>query len=108
MKNLPKGMSVVASGHTAGDLDRQIYEANAFIDEGIDAYVFIANRFAAQDEDDSVFLRNFDKAVSSIPEIGSAYMNALSLQAPYEARDSARMRPRRQTQIPQGYLLPHR
>ena len=70
MKNLPKGMSVVASGHTAGDLDRQIYEANAFIDEGIDAYVFIANRFAAQDEDDSVFLRNFDKAVSSIPEIG--------------------------------------
>lgn len=70
MKNLPKGMSVVASGHTADDLDRQIYEANAFIDEGIDAYVFIANRFAAQDEDDSVFLRNFDKAVSSIPEIG--------------------------------------
>lgn len=70
MKNLPKGMSVVASGHTAADLDRQIYEANAFIDEGIDAYVFIANRFAAQDEDDSVFLRNFDKAVSSIPEIG--------------------------------------
>lgn len=70
MKNLPKGMSVVASGHTADDLDRQIYEANAFIDEGIDAYVFIANRFAAQDEDDSVFLRSFDKAVSSIPEIG--------------------------------------
>lgn len=70
MKNLPKGMSVVASGHTADDLDRQIYEANAFIDEGIDAYVFIANRFAAHDDDDSVFLRNFDKAVSSIPEIG--------------------------------------
>lgn len=70
MKNLPKGMSVVASGHTADDLDRQIYEANAFIDKGIDAYVFIANRFASQDEDDSVFLRNFDKAVSSIPEIG--------------------------------------
>lgn len=70
MKNLPKGMSVVASGHTADDLDRQIYEANAFIDEGIDAYVFIANRFAAQEDDDSVFLRNFDKAVSSIPEIG--------------------------------------
>ena len=70
MKNLPKGMSVVASGHTADDLDRQIYEANAFIDEGVDAYVFIANRFAAQDEDDSVFLRNFDKAVSSILEIG--------------------------------------
>lgn len=70
MKNAPKGMSVVASGHTADDLDRQIYEANAFIDEGIDAYVFIANRFAKQDEDDSVFLKNYEKAVSSIPEIG--------------------------------------
>ncbi len=70
MKNAPKGMSVVASGHTADDLDRQIYEANAFIAEGIDAYVFIANRFAKQDEDDSVFLRNYEKMVSSIPEIG--------------------------------------
>lgn len=70
MKNLPKGMSVVASGHTADSLDRQIYEANAFIDTGIDAYVFIANRFANEDEDDSVFLKNYEKAVSSIPEIG--------------------------------------
>ncbi len=70
MKNAPKGMSIIASGHTADDLDRQIYEANAFIDEGIDAYVFIANRFAKQDEDDSVFLRNYEKMVSSIPEIG--------------------------------------
>ncbi len=41
MKNKPEGMSVVASGHTADDLDTQIYEANAFINEGIDAYVFI-------------------------------------------------------------------
>lgn len=70
MKNLPKGMSVVASGHTADSLNRQIYEANAFINEGIDAYVFIANRFATQDEDDSVFLANYEKAVNSIPEIG--------------------------------------
>ena len=70
MKHLPKGMSVVASGHTADELDRQIYEANAFINEGIDAYVFIANRLAKQDEDDSVFLRNYEKMVSSIPEIG--------------------------------------
>lgn len=69
MKHLPKGMSVVASGHTADDIDRQIYEANAFIAEGIDAYVFIANRFAKQDEDDSVFLKNYNKMVSSIPEI---------------------------------------
>lgn len=70
MKNKPADMTVVASGHTADDLETQIYEANAFINEGIDAYVFIANRFAKQDEDDSVFLRNYEKMVSSIPEIG--------------------------------------
>lgn len=70
IKNLPKGMSIVASGHTADDLDTQIYEANAFIDQGIDAYVFIANRFAKQVEGDDVFLANYEKMVSSIPEIG--------------------------------------
>lgn len=70
MKNKPSNMAVVASGHTADDIDTQIKEANAFIDTGIDAYVFIANRFAAQDEDDTVFLRNFEKAVKALPEIG--------------------------------------
>lgn len=70
LKNKPADMTVVASGHTADDLETQIYEANVFINEGIDAYVFIANRFAKQDEDDSVFLRNYEKMVSSIPEIG--------------------------------------
>ena len=70
MKNKPADMSVVASGHTADEFDRQIYEANAFITEGIDSYVFIANRLVKQDEDDSVFLKNYEKMVSSIPEIG--------------------------------------
>ena len=66
----PQGMTVVASGHTADDLDRQIYEANAFIDTGIDAYVFLSNRFAAPDESDDVLLKNLDYVVSRIPEIG--------------------------------------
>ncbi|MBR4766197.1 MAG: dihydrodipicolinate synthase family protein, partial [Clostridia bacterium] len=70
IKNAPEGMSIVASGHTAGDIDRQIYEANAFINEGIDAYVFIANRFADENEGRDVFLKNYKKVVSSIPEIG--------------------------------------
>lgn len=70
VKNMPKGMSLVASGHTADSLDRQIYEANAFIETGIDAYVFISNRFALSDEDDGVFLKNYETVVKSIPEIG--------------------------------------
>lgn len=70
MKNTPKNINVVASGHVADDLDRQIYEAKAFIDTGIDAYVYIANRFAKQDEDDSVFLKNFEKVTNALPEIG--------------------------------------
>lgn len=69
IKNAPKGISIVASGHTEDDLDTQIYQANKFIDEGIDAYVFISNRFAKADEDDSVFMKNIEYAVKNIPEI---------------------------------------
>ena len=70
MAHKPANMNVVASGHTADDLDRQIYEAKAFIDCGIDSYVFIANRFANADEGKDVFLKNYEKAVRALPEIG--------------------------------------
>ena len=66
----PKGMTVVASGHTAEDLDRQVYESNAFIDTGVDSYVFISNRFAKPDEDDDVLLKNLDYVLSKLPEYG--------------------------------------
>ncbi len=70
VKNAPKDMTIVASGHTADDLDTQIKEANQFIDVGIDGYVFISNRLAKADEDDSVFLKNMEYVVNNIPEIG--------------------------------------
>ncbi len=70
VKNAPAGMTIVASGHTADDLDTQIKEANKFIDVGIDGYVFISNRLAKADEDDSVFLKNMEYVVNNIPEIG--------------------------------------
>ena len=69
-ENKPKGMTVVASGHTADDLDRQVYESNAFIDTGVDSYVFISNRFAKPDEDDDVLLKNLDYVLSKLPEYG--------------------------------------
>ena len=70
VEHKPAGMTVVASGHTAEDLDRQVYEANAFIDTGIDAYVFISNRFVGPQDNDDVLLKNMDYVVSRIPDIG--------------------------------------
>ncbi len=70
VKNAPKNMTIVASGHTADDLETQIAEANKFIDVGIDGYVFISNRLANENEDDSVFLKNIEHVVNNIPEIG--------------------------------------
>ena len=70
VKNAPKNMTIVASGHTANDIETQVYEANKFIEVGIDGYVFISNRFAKADEDDDVLLKNVEYAVNNTPEIG--------------------------------------
>lgn len=69
MEHKPEGMSIVASGHTSDDLDTQIEEAKAFIATGIDAYVFISNRFAKADENDDVFWRNMEYVASQLPDI---------------------------------------
>ncbi len=69
MANKPEGMSIVASGHTNDDLEIQIEEAKAFIATGIDAYVFISNRFAKEDEDDDVLLKNMEYVASKLPDI---------------------------------------
>ncbi len=70
MKNRPKNMAVVASGHTADDLNTQIEEAKAFSSVGADAYVFISNRFAEKDESDDVLLENMFKAADALGGIG--------------------------------------
>lgn len=70
MSHKPDGMTIIASGHTADELDTQIYEANKFIECGIDAYVFIANRFAKADESDDVLLKNMEYVANDLPEIG--------------------------------------
>ncbi|MBR3955234.1 MAG: dihydrodipicolinate synthase family protein [Clostridia bacterium] len=69
MEHKPQGVNIVASGHTADDLDTQIEEAKHFIDCGIDAYVFISNRFAKADESDDVFMENMMKACDALPGI---------------------------------------
>lgn len=69
MANKPSGMHIVASGHVADDLETQIKEARAFIETGIDAYVFISNRFAKEDESDDVLFNNMKKVADALPEI---------------------------------------
>ena len=68
MAHAPKNLTVVASGHTADDLDTQIYEAQRFAELGAAGYVFIANRLAKQDESDDVFLKNVDRFLEALPE----------------------------------------
>lgn len=69
MKNKPKDINIVASGHTADDLGTQIEEAKHFVDCGIDAYVFISNRFAKPDENDDIFFQNMMRACDALPDI---------------------------------------
>ncbi len=69
MQNTPAGMTVVASGHTSDRFDVMLREAEAFIQTGIDAYVFIANRFAEQNESDAVFTERILSAAEALPGI---------------------------------------
>lgn len=68
MAHKPANTAIVASGHVSDDLDRQIYEAKAFTDTGIDAYVFISNRFASPSDSDDVLLKNIERAADALPE----------------------------------------
>lgn len=69
MKHRPDGMAVVASGHVADDLDTQIEEAKRIIDTGIDAYVYISNRFAKKEESDEVMIANMRRVTDALPDI---------------------------------------
>ncbi|MCR5690196.1 MAG: dihydrodipicolinate synthase family protein [Clostridiales bacterium] len=68
MEHKPAGMPIVASGNVEDDLDRQIEEARAFISTGIDAYVFISNRLAKEDDSDDVLLSNLKYVTDRLPD----------------------------------------
>jgi len=69
MRAKQPGTVVLASGHTAYDSATQIREAQAFIAEGIDAYVFISNRFAAKEEGEDAFLRRIGQVAKALPDL---------------------------------------
>lgn len=66
VKNTPKHMGVIASGHVEDEIDAQIAQAQEIIDAGVQAYVFVSNRFAKENEDDDEAKRNIERLITSI------------------------------------------
>ena len=64
--NTPKHIGVVVSGHVAENVEDQIREAQAMVDMGAGAYVFISNQFARQDEGDDVAKKRIEYLVNHI------------------------------------------
>lgn len=64
--NTPKHIGVVVSGHVAEKVEDQIAEAQAMVDMGAGAYVFISNQFARQDEGDDVAKKRIEYLVNHI------------------------------------------
>ncbi|MDD4369339.1 MAG: dihydrodipicolinate synthase family protein [Oscillospiraceae bacterium] len=63
------GMQLIASGHVADSLDRQIEEAQSLLRQELAAYVVLPNRFAAANESDEVLLERLDRFVQAVPDI---------------------------------------
>ncbi len=68
MAHKPKDMTIVASGHTEDDLDTQIKQAAAYMESGMDAYVFISNRFVNPEDSDELLVERMLNAVDKLPE----------------------------------------
>jgi len=62
-------MSLIASGHTSLDVDAQIDQLKAMVDNGAEQAVLILNRLAAEHDSDDVLRRNCEKIFSALPEI---------------------------------------
>ena len=58
---------VIASGHISDSIADQIMETKRIIDTGIDAFVFVTNRFAARDESDDTWFDNLQRVIAEIP-----------------------------------------
>lgn len=95
--NLPKGMQMIVSGHTADAVDEQIREAYEIMCRGAYAYVVLPNRFAAEEEtEDSLllkleqFIKGFDTAPLGMYECPFPYKRLLSERVLKYCVDSGR------------------
>ena len=66
LKNAPKRLGIIASGHVAKSVEDQVKEAQTVIDAGVDSYVFISNQFATPEQDDNEAKRNIETLISQI------------------------------------------
>ncbi|MDR0731793.1 MAG: dihydrodipicolinate synthase family protein [Treponema sp.] len=62
-------VKVIASGHTSEDKSKQVEELGRMAETGVDAVVLVCNRLAKQDEDETVFLNNFDDILRQLPGV---------------------------------------
>ena len=61
-------VKIIASGHTSDDHLEQIQQLGDMAKTGVDAVVLVANRMAAQGEDDVIFQRNALDIFRQLPE----------------------------------------
>ena len=66
VKNAPKNMGIIASGHVEPRVEDQIKQAQTFIEAGIGSYVFITNQFAKQDESEDIAKKNIEYLLDHI------------------------------------------
>lgn len=72
---------VVASGHTSDAIADQKRELAAIAATGVDAMVFVTNRFAAEGEDSETFMARMQDVLSALP--GGMKVGLYECPAPY-------------------------
>ena len=59
---------VIASGNTSDSLDDQVDEMNKIAKTGVDALIFLSNRFAKEDESDEIWIQNARYVIDRLPQ----------------------------------------
>ncbi|MGD8114460.1 MAG: dihydrodipicolinate synthase family protein [Sphaerochaetaceae bacterium] len=59
---------VIASGNTADSLDEQIDQMSRIASTGVDALIFLSNRFAKEDESDETWIANARYVIDRLPQ----------------------------------------
>jgi 4-hydroxy-tetrahydrodipicolinate synthase len=59
---------VIASGHVSDGFSDQVVETNRIIETGVEAFVFVTNRFARPEESDETWFANLERVLRETPE----------------------------------------